>query len=473
MAPAPTGFAGDLENTYQSEYATAQALGQTANLEPLSQFQTQVSGLSGAQLAQFSNITQQVPEWSEIPSLMASIAANATTPPPGTIPANLSSIKVNGSALGAKGGFSTRRTRSIARAVLMSVKTPDIVLVDTPVTPFVPQQCPTAPPEAAIFAAQIVIDVASSVYNAGQVLGEGQVLGVYGGIGFTIAAIIAEVVVIAAQIVHDVLVYEMALANDCANANVAGEAANVDNTTVQTYGLMTSTTTLIVQLQATQAKTQQDVQNIVNTGLSSFQQTIQQALTSDTNTLQASTGGTTQGTTTELQTLQTALQNDAATIQNTETTTGQQVVTGVTTIQTTLATDLAQIIKETDADAQGLTTLVTQGNQKILNTIQSESAMTLQQYQGYLKLQIEQALAGWGPVVPEVKFMLPAKYGGFLDSTPVGVQSVVTSDLAAMQKIGLVKSTAVTYLSAGNTALAASQYTTAFTDFAKAYQALA
>jgi hypothetical protein len=42
-----------------------------------------------------------------------------------------------------------------------------------------------------------------------------------------------------------------------------------------------------------------------------------------------------------------------------------------------------------------------------------------------------------------------------------------------MQKIGLVKSTAVTYLSAGNTALAASQYTTAFTDFAKAYQALA
>jgi hypothetical protein len=470
---APSGFGASLENTYQSELNTASALGQpTSNVESMSQFDTQVSNLSSAQLAQFYNITQQVPQWSEIPALMGSIAANAQTLPPGTVPANLSSFRVTSSALRAKG--STGRVRSVVRAVLTALDTHQAVLVDQPVGPFIPQQCPAAPPEAAIFAAQIVIDVASSVYNLGSVLGSGQVLGVYGGVGFSIAAIVAEVVVLAASIVHDTLAYLLALANDCANANVAGEVANVDNTTVQTYGLMTQTETLIVQLQATQAKTQQDVENIVNTGLSTFQQTLQQALSSDTSTIQQTTGSDTQGTLTELQVLQTALQGDVATVEKTETTTGQQVVTGVTTLQSTLSADLTQIIHETDSDAQGLTTLVTQGDQQILNTIQSESATTQQQFQSYLKLQIEQALAGFGPLVPEVKFMLPAKYGGYLDSTPVGVQSVVTADLAAMQKIGApVKPTAVTLLSAGNAALAAGQYTTAFTDFAHAYQALA
>jgi len=471
VGPAPTGFAANLVSTYQSELATVSALGQSSSVEPLGQFQNQVSAMSSAELAQFNSVIQQVPQWSEIPALMASIAANSPTLPPGT-EANLSSLKVKGSAFGAK-AFSSR-TRSMVRAVLASVRTPNVVLADSPVAPFVPQACPTPPSEASIFAAQIVIDVVTSVYNISQIFGEGQVLGVYGGIGFSIAAVIAEIVVTAVQIVHDVLVYQLNLANDCANANIAGEVANVDNTTVAIYGLMTSTQTLIVQLQATQAKTQQDVENIVNTGLVTFQQTIQQALTSDSNTLQATAGGDSQTTGTELQILQTALQNDDATIEKTETTTGQQVVSGVASIQSSLASDLTQIINEIDADAQGLTTLVVQGNQKILNTIQSQAAMTLQQYQGYLKLQIEQALAGWGPLVPEVKFMLPAKYGGFLDSTPVGVQSVVTSDLAAMQKIGApVKPTAVTLLSAGNTALAAGQYTTAFTDFAKAYQALA
>jgi len=243
---------------------------------------------------------------------------------------------------------------------------------------------------------------------------------------------------------------------------------------VQTYGLITQTNALVVQLQATQATTQTDVQNIVNTGLSSFQTTIEQALTVDTQTLQAAAGGGTQASSTELQTIQTALQADVATIESVETTTGQKVVAGNTTIGTELSTELAQVLKETDSDAQGLTALITQQSQQILNTLQSEAAMTQQQYNTLLRLQIEQALAGWGPVVPEVKFMLPTAQGGFLNATPVGVQEVVTTDLTAAQADGVkIKATAITELSLANTALAAGQWTTAFADYAQAYQALA
>ncbi len=56
----------------------------------------------------------------------------------------------------------------------------------------------------------------------------------------------------------------------------------------------------------------------------------------------------------------------------------------------------------------------------------------------------------------------------------MSVQSVVTADLASMQAIKApIKPAAVIDLSAANTALTAGQYTTAFTAYAYAYQALA
>jgi hypothetical protein len=190
-------------------------------------------------------------------------------------------------------------------------------------------------------------------------------------------------------------------------------------------------------------------------------------------------GGTdTQSTATELQTIQSALQSDLTTIEGAQTTTGQtekaEVDKGTSTLQTAISAALTQILHETDSDAQGVTTLVTQGNQQILNTLQSTFSAQQQQFDTSLQLEIEEGLAGWQPVVPETQLMLPASLGGYLNSTPVGVQEVVTSDLQALQSIGVaVKPAAVTYLSAANAALAAGQYSTAWNDYALSYHSFA
>jgi hypothetical protein len=216
----------------------------------------------------------------------------------------------------------------------------------------------------------------------------------------------------------------------------------------------------------------------IQSGLSSLQTTLQQSLQSDTQTLQTTVGTDTTVTVTELQTIQSALQTDLTSIENVETTTGQSVTSetdkGTLTIQTAMAAALTQILNETDSDAKGLTTLITQGNQQILNALQSNASSELTQYQENLRFLIEQGLAGWGPVLPEVKLILPASLGGLLNSTPVGVQELVTADLQSAQSLGLkIKPAALTDLSAANTALAAKQYVTAWNDYAQAYQALA
>ena len=288
-----------------------------------------------------------------------------------------------------------------------------------------------------------------------------------------IAAVIAATVLVVAQVIHDTLVYLQSLANDCNAGNLATTVSNIDNSTLATYNLATSMSALIVQSQSTETTTDQDVLNL-QSGLTLVQQTLVQALTSSTNTLQSTTGGDNQQTTTELQVIQTALQNDLSTIQKLQTTTGQQVVAGVSAIQSSLSLDLTQIIHEIDVDAQGLTTLITAGNQQILNALQANFNMTQQQFQANLQVAIEQGLAGWAPVVPEVQLVLPSSMGGYLDSTPVGVQEVVTTDIASLQKLGVaIKPLAITDLAAANAALAAGKYMLAWTDYAIAYQTAA
>ncbi|MGH9017651.1 MAG: hypothetical protein ACRDY1_07880, partial [Acidimicrobiales bacterium] len=83
-------------------------------------------------------------------------------------------------------------------------------------------------------------------------------------------------------------------------------------------------------------------------------------------------------------------------------------------------------------------------------------------------------LAGWAPVVPEVQLMLPTSMGGLLNATPVGVQEVVTTDIAGLQKQGVaVKAVAITDLAMANNYLAAGKYTLAWSYYARAYQAAA
>jgi hypothetical protein len=468
LPPAPAGFGTTAVNIYQSEVSTAQALGQGSNLESVAQYQ---SSLTPDALAVLYHVTQQVPQWYQIPDLMQTIA--------GAVPdAGLTSF--------VKPAATAGRTSSVA-AVLDSYRRPThsahgvkggaAILVGTPVAPFSQATCPFDPPDAAIFAAQIVIDVLTAVFNASVVFAMGEVL------GFSVmeeAIVLAAITAIAlgvVQIVHDVLVYLQTLANDCISANIAGQAANIDNTTVATYALLTSLAGAVVTLQTTENTTQQDVLN-AQSGLTTLATTIEQAISSDTQTLQITIGSDTQSSSSELQVIQTALQQDATTIEALETSVGQKEINesdqDTSTTQTALSLDTTKILNDTNNDAQGLTTLVTTDNQQILNLIESEGATAQGQYNELLKLQIEQALAGWGPVVPELKFQLPSTQGGFLNSTPVGVQEVVTADLQSMIAVGAkVKSTAPTELAAANTALAAGKYSLAWADYAAAYQALA
>jgi hypothetical protein len=473
LPPAPPGFATTMVTTYQSEVLAAQTLGRTQGYESVAQYQQQVSAMQAPALAAMYYITQQNPEWSQIPALMQTVTVDVPAPGAGGATATPSAFRSPSSSPGTKvatlmayraGPPATVAAKGSVRHALLTAAIPT-----TPVAPAQTQSCPAAPPEAAIFAAQIVIDVASGLYNTAVALVTiSEFASDFVAIG--IAAVIAATVLVVAQVVHDTLVYLQSLANDCNANNLATTVSNIDNSTLAAYNLATSMTALVVQSQSTETTTDQDVLNL-QSGLTLVQQTLVQALTSSTNTLQSTTGGDNQQTTTELQVIQTGLQNDLTTVQKLQTTTSQQVVAGVSAIQSSLSLDLTQIIHEIDVDAQGLTTLITAGNQQILNALQVNFNMTQQQFQANLQVEIEQGLAGWAPVVPEVQLVLPSSMGGYLDSTPVGVQEVVTTDIASLQKLGVaIKPLAITDLAAANAALAAGKYTLAWTDYAIAYQ---
>lgn len=97
---------------------------------------------------------------------------------------------------------------------------------------------------------------------------------------------------------------------------------------------------------------------------------------------------------------------------------------------------------------------------------------TLQQTaDAQLALGIEQALAAGPGTPPNAAYELPATLGGNLDSTPVGVQSVVTNAIAAAKQVGLpVNQAATRYLAMANAALSSGGYATAYTDYVNAYQ---
>jgi len=472
LPPAPSGFATTVVAVYQSVYTTAQTLGSVSGLMPVSQYQQQIQNMAPSDLAALYYATQQVPEWDQLPALMQTIATGAGTPPP-----NLSTYRVEAPLVG-KGG------RAPARAVLASVDFPapsssaprQAVLTanQANVAPYQPQNCPVGPSDGAVFAATIAIDVSYAAYNAFSSLTN---LPLAIGDVFSALSVVAAAVELAAQIVHDALAFEQQLANDCANNVESGYVANIDNTTVATYGLVVQVNATITALTTTDGTTQQEVQ-AVQTQLTALSATLQQTLASDTAAIQATMASNTQSTSTELQTIQSALAQDVTTIDSAQAAVGHGVSAEVDTdssaIQTALATALSQSLHETDADAQQLTTLVTQGNQKIINTVNADFATAQQQYEEKLELEIEQGLAGWGPVVPTVQFVLPAVDGGFLNATPVGVQEVVTTDIADLQAIGVnIKAAAVTDLSDANADLATGQYLAAWSYYQQAYQLIA
>ena len=109
-----------------------------------------------------------------------------------------------------------------------------------------------------------------------------------------------------------------------------------------------------------------------------------------------------------------------------------------------------------------------------MSTIQSDFSTQQGEFDANLTLEIEQALGQWGSYVPPVMLMTPASQGGYLNSTPVGVQEVVTNALNYMASIsGKVTAAANNDLKAANAALAAGQYVTAYQDYADCYESFA
>ncbi len=113
-----------------------------------------------------------------------------------------------------------------------------------------------------------------------------------------------------------------------------------------------------------------------------------------------------------------------------------------------------------------------------LETIHEQVKVVQQSVDEQLTIDIEQALAagtssGAGSPPANIEFLLPTADGGNLNSTPVGVQEVVTSAVSQARSAGLVVNAMVTReLAAANDALSAGQYRTAYADYQAAYQGL-
>ena len=106
-----------------------------------------------------------------------------------------------------------------------------------------------------------------------------------------------------------------------------------------------------------------------------------------------------------------------------------------------------------------------------LDTIGQQDSVLQQTADDQLTLNIEEALTAPLGSPPNVQYETPGADGGYLDSTPIGVQELVTSVIQAAQSAGLpVNSAAQRYLAAGNAAYAQQSYQQAYVDYQTAFQ---
>ena len=457
LQAAPQDFANTVVNVYQSEYSVDQQLGQASALEPASQYQQSLSQLTPMQLAELYAATQQTPGWAQIPSLMQTIASGI--PPSGSAPASTATGRATTST---KAG--SKVMANAATAASSTVAALDLSDCGEPTWS-----------EGSLLAAQIVVDIAQGLFDVLIALDVSD-FETLSKLALGIAAGVADAAVLAGEIAHQVMDFENAPVPECRAKHTLEYAANIDNTTVQVYALLTTTAAAITQLQTTENTTDQDVQ-AVQTQLTSVDNSLQTTIASDTQTLQTVTGSDTQAVTTQLQTNLTALKQDVDSINTDQSSLSQSVINQVNTdssqVQSALSSALSKILSETDTTAAGLTTLVTQNNQQVMNTLQANFKTQQSQHNSDLKIDIEEALAQPN-LRPPAQYILPASQGGYLNSTPVGVQEVVTDDLSAMTALGVkVPPSALTNFKTANTALAAGQYITAYQNYSACYAAFA
>jgi hypothetical protein len=503
LTPAPAGFVDTVNNVYQSEYNVAAQLGQTSSVPSLSQYQSQVGQLNEEQLSALYAAAQQNPEWYQIPSLMQTVSSDVGGAGGGGAAAIKQATSRFMSSAIVKRAATTRAAathratahrssthRSTSRSWIRSAQTRRITSLqrasastsirmdsNSAVTTFTPADCGPQIPDAAVFALQIVVDVAQTVLNLAQSLALTFADGFDAQFPYGIAAIVATAVLGVAQIIHDVLAFLQQLSSDCDGNNVDGYLANIDNTTVQTYSLLASMSDAITQIQMTENTTQQEISDVENQ-LTVLQTTFVNTMATDTQTLQTTIGSDTQNVTTQLQTNISGVNQDLQTIINDENNLNQVVTNNTnnstTNIQNSISSSLTKVLSEIDTQAQSINNLVNIDTQQILNTVQSDFTTQQGQHNADLTLQIERALATWGSNVPQVTFMLPSSQGGFLNTKPVGVESVVTNDINLMKADGAkLTSATVSNYNQAEAALAKGQWLTAYQDFALCYQGFA
>jgi len=109
-----------------------------------------------------------------------------------------------------------------------------------------------------------------------------------------------------------------------------------------------------------------------------------------------------------------------------------------------------------------------EADQSLVNLINQNAA----NYELQLRGVIEQDLTQPANSAPMASLELPATSGGYLDSSPVGVASVVTTALTTLQQAGQLNNPqAERYLGLAQQAYSAAQYKLAFNDYRLAYQA--
>jgi hypothetical protein len=105
-----------------------------------------------------------------------------------------------------------------------------------------------------------------------------------------------------------------------------------------------------------------------------------------------------------------------------------------------------------------------------VDTVSSQVGVVQQTEDDQLALEIQQALTAAAGTPPAAIYEEPATAGGVLDSTPIGVQEVVTNDLTDAQSAGIAVNPAADQdLAAANAALGAGSYKVAYSDYHDAY----
>jgi hypothetical protein len=457
---APGDFAGTALHVYQSVYDFDQSRGQGAGLQTPSDYQTQLSKLSPNDLATFYSEVSQVPEWFQIPGIMESATAST-----GTL-ARLQSL-AKGSATATPAKLQTH-----AKAPASATAADE----SNPVAPYAPDgtgngyddpSCGQAisASDSIVFGLQVVIDAANSVYDLATLnIPEAESSAVAPASlpavsGLVVIAAIADLVLLAASVAHDTISYLSLAPSECQQNDVVGYVANIDNSTVQTYNLLTTAVDAVAQVQSSVTTTDQDVQALASQ-LGTVQTSLGSAIAQNAHAIQVTVGGDSQGVLSQLQTDNGALQQDLSTINNdfgdvhthlaaVDSDMRDQIQGQGLNIIGSLTNDTQQVLQAQSAKYDALSQDISALNTKVGDDHAEQ-----------ITLQIENALVSTAPVAP-TELLTPGPQGGLL-TTPNKWNTSV-KDLVE----------ANTTCPAGDTDLAANNFKQAFKDFRTCYQAVA